>query len=173
MKPAVREQLLHSQPLRRSDRDRPHQRDDVVKSWGVGEGLVYSSQDTIRAKSPGSVFFGFFLRHDLICSRERCCYSLSNPSHVWLFRHRVCRQLQMGFLFFFFYKHLKSSGTLTIVCLFLAVRILRGKQETKTSDVATDRDWTDILKMTKVAPLVWNKTKKRVCQHWSIGEPAW
>lgn len=110
MKPAVREQLLHSQPLRRSDRDRPHQRDGVVKSWGVGEGLVYSSQDTIRAKSPGSVFFGVFLRHDLICSRERCCYSLSNPSHVWLFRHRVCRQLQMGFLFFFFINILRVQG---------------------------------------------------------------
>lgn len=140
----------------------------LLKVGGWGRGLCTVLRIQYGTNHRG-LFSLVFLRHDLICSREPCCYSLSNPSHVWLFRHRVCRQLQKGF---FFYKHLKSSGTLTIICLFLAVRILRWKQETKTSDVATDRDWTDILKMTKVASLVWNK-KKKVCQHWSIGEPAW
>lgn len=80
----------------------------LLKVGGWGRGLCTVLRIQYGTNHRG-LFSLVFLRHDLICSREPCCYSLSNPSHVWLFRHRVCRKLQKGF-FFFFINILKVQG---------------------------------------------------------------
>lgn len=126
MKPAVGEQLLHFQPSSCSDRRRPHQRGGVVESWAC---VRFSGYGTGRIV--GVCFLCFFQSmNSSFLQVRRVAIDRVSRVRPGCLHQPVCQSLKRPLLC----KHLKNGGTLTFVCLFLAVRPLWEKRaEAKTS----------------------------------------